>query len=108
MAVDEDIPARIAALEAQVASLRRELVTGRVVVMDADGVARVVLSAEGRTGSVLVRLAGPPGATTGMELVAAEPEGEEPVVAVAELRDGDVVALFDLDPVVSDETGRSW
>ena len=97
MAVDQDLSTRITALEAQLAALRRELVTQRVTVVDDQGVARVVLSADRRTGSVLVRLGTPQGATTGVELVASEPEGEAPVLGVAEVRSGDVVRFLELD-----------
>ena len=92
MSSPEPLAARVAALEAEVAALRVEVRTERVVVADAHGVARVVLSAAASTGSVLVRLPGPPGATTGLELYASEVPGEAPAVGVCHLRDGEVVA----------------
>ena len=92
MSDDPTLPARVARLEAELAELRRELRTRRLVVVDEEEVERVVLSADRRTGSVLVRVDGPPGRTVGLEVYASEPAGEAPTVGMAELRDGDVVA----------------
>ena len=68
----------------ELASLRRELgelkaglaeqvTTRRLVVVDGDGVQRVVVRAEKTTGSVLVRVDSVVGETTGVELYAVEP-----------------------------------
>ncbi len=84
------LEARIAALEATVAELRNALVTRRVAVVDDAGIERVILSADARTGSVLVRLDRPPGATTGVELFACEPLDEEPLLGLCTLTDGNV------------------
>ena len=105
MAAAGDVEGRLAALEAQVAGLEETVRSRRIAVVDEDGVERVVLSAAQRTGSVLVRLAGRAGATTGIEVVASEPEDEAPVVGVARIEDGDVVALADLG--ISGDLGRT-
>ncbi|CCM65358.1 hypothetical protein BN381_70057 [Candidatus Microthrix parvicella RN1] len=68
----------------ELASLRRELgelkvglaeqvTTRRLVVVDGDGVQRVVVRADQTTGSVLVRVDAAAGETTGVELFAVEP-----------------------------------
>lgn len=88
----DQLAAQIAVLEARLDALERELVTRRVVVVDELGIERVVLSAAGATGSVLVRLDRPSGRTTGVELVASDLVDEEPIVALVHLVDGDVVA----------------
>lgn len=93
---------RVAALEAEVSLLRattgERLRTRCLVIEDDEGEARVVLDARHRTGSVLVRLAGPPGATTGIELYAAEAVDEEGPgeVGWCVLRDGDVASRWAL------------
>lgn len=92
MSDDPSLAARLAHVEAELRALRREVRTGRVVVVDDDDVERVVVSAERRTGSVLVRLDRPDGATDGLELAACEPPGEAPLLGLVELRGGDVVA----------------
>ncbi|MCB1040384.1 MAG: hypothetical protein R2701_02130 [Acidimicrobiales bacterium] len=84
---------RVAQLEARLDALARIVVTRRVVVVDGEGVERVVLSAAPGTGSVLVRLDRPEGRTTGVELVACEPSDEQPIVGLVELREGEVVEL---------------
>jgi hypothetical protein len=50
--------------------LSQEVSTQRVVVVDEAGIVRVVLSAEGQVGSVLVRADRPEGETVGIELYA--------------------------------------
>jgi hypothetical protein len=96
----EQLHARVAALEAELDLLRattgERLRTRCLVIEDDDGNARVVLDARQRTGSVLVRFAGPPGATTGVELYATEAVDD---VGPGELgwcvlRDGDVVSRW--------------
>ena len=91
MSDDPTLQARVASLEAELRALRSELRTRRVVVVDDDGVERVVLSADRRTGSVLVRVSGARAQTVGLELYACEPTDEQPVMGLAELLDGDVV-----------------
>ncbi len=91
MSEDPNLHARVARLESELRALRSELRTGRVVVVDDADVERVVLSADRRTGSVLVRVSGAPGQTVGLELYACEPIGEEPVMGLVELVGGDVV-----------------
>lgn len=83
---------RLALVEAELRALRHEVRTQRVVVVDADEVERVVLSASASTGSVVVKVDAEPGHTTGLELYAAAPPDEEPSVGLAELRDGNLLA----------------
>jgi hypothetical protein len=90
------LEARVAALEAIVAELAREVVTRRVTVVDDDGVARVVLSASLGTGSVLARLDRPDGQTAGIELFASDVDGEAPSLGLCELDAGDVLPLVEL------------
>jgi hypothetical protein len=62
-------------------------------VVDEAGVARVVLSAEGQVGSVLVRADRPEGETVRMELYAMDDRfGSQ--VGLGVLRDGDTIALL--------------
>ena len=90
---------RIDALEAQIHDLRsalqRELKTNRIAVVDENGDDRVVVSADRRTGSVLVKAVGPDGHTTGSELFAAEdPQGGDPEIGLCLIKDGTVVARW--------------
>lgn len=89
---------RLASLELELAMLRasveERLRTRRLVVVDEDGVERIVLEATSTTGSVLVRLAGQAGQTTGMEIYATESEGGAPDLGWCVLRDGDVVSRW--------------
>lgn len=89
---------RIAALEAEVAMWRatvgERLRSRSLVIEDDDGVARIVLEARHRTGSVLVRLPGPPGQTTGIELYACEGADGVGELGWCVLRAGDVVSRW--------------
>lgn len=100
-----DLTDRIADLEARLASLELEVVmlratveehvrTRRLVVVDDEGVERIVLDARNRTGSVLVRIAGPDGATTGVEVYACEADAGPPEVGLCVVRDGEVVSRW--------------
>jgi hypothetical protein len=91
---------RVAALEAELALLRattgERLRTRCLVIEDDEGQARVVLDARHRTGSVLVRFAGNLGATTGIELYAAEAidDAGQGELGWCVLREGDVVSRW--------------
>lgn len=89
---------RLASLELELALLRasveERLRTRQIVVVDEEGVERIVLDARHGTGSVLVRLAGPPGRTTGVEVYASQPELGPPEIGLCVLRDGDVVSRW--------------
>lgn len=89
------LEARVARLEAAVAQLATELVTRRVAIVDERGVTRVVLSAQLRTGSVLVRVDRPAGSSRGIELFATEVPGEPASVGICELVSGEVVSLVE-------------
>lgn len=83
----------LARLRAEVAALRAQLATEvrtrRVVVVDAGGRPRVVLSADPGVGSVRLDDAG---GTASVELYAVDPlEGDGPEVGVVLVVDGDVV-----------------
>ena len=92
------IEERLAALELDLAMLRasveERLRTRRIAVVDEDGVERIVLDARHRTGSVLVRVAGSNGTTTGVEVYACQPDVGAPEVGLCVLRDGDVVSRW--------------
>jgi len=92
------LEARVAALEAALAQLSDRVVTRRVVVTDATGVERVVVSTDMGTASVLVRLDRPPGRTTGIELFAGDHEDEEPSIGIARLEEGEVAASYVVRP----------
>ncbi|MBX3285957.1 MAG: hypothetical protein KF703_11490 [Actinobacteria bacterium] len=92
---------RIARLEALVRELARRIerpgavTVGRLAVADEDGAERIVLDTVARTASVLVRVPGAAGATTGIELFATPPEdGEAATVGLCVLVDGDVVETW--------------
>lgn len=69
---------------------------GRLAVVDDVGVERVVLSADSRTGSVIVRLDRPAGGTTGVELYAGEdPDTGDAVYGLAMLSEGSPVVRMD-------------
>lgn len=93
-----DLPQRLARLEREVAELRaglrQQVETRRVVIVDEGGAHRVVLDARHETGSVLVRIPGLDGETTGIELYATELEADPPEVGWCLLRDGDVVSRW--------------
>ncbi|MCB1040021.1 MAG: hypothetical protein KDA94_10920 [Acidimicrobiales bacterium] len=91
MSDDPSLALRLAHVEAELLALRRELRTNRVVVVDDDGVERVVLAAVRRTGSVLVKVEAEQGRTTGLELYASHPTHKQPTVGLVEVSDGDVV-----------------
>lgn len=89
---------RIAALEAEVAMWRatvgERVRTRSLVIEDEAGIARVVLDARHRTGSVLVRFDGRPGETSGIELYACDAEEGDGELGWCVLRDGDVVSRW--------------
>ena len=93
-----DLESRLATLELELAMVRasveEHLRTRRLAVVDQDGVERIVLDARHRTGSVLVRIAGPDGRTTGVEVYATESDHGPPEVGLCVLRDGDVVSRW--------------
>ena len=85
------LEARVLALERLVTELSAEVVTRRLVVVDADDRARIVVSAEPERGGVLVR-AFTGGETTAVELFAADPiDGERAEIGVAYASNGDVI-----------------
>lgn len=89
---------RVAHLEEVVRELARgqaagptEVTANRLAIVDEAGLERIVLETVDRTASVLVRVPGPQGATTGIELYASPAEdGNEPSVGLCVLRGGDV------------------
>ena len=89
---------RLASLELEIALLRasveERLRTRQIVVVDDEGNERIVLDARHGTGSVVVRVPGPGGATTGVEIFASQPELGAPEVGLCVLRDGDVVSRW--------------
>lgn len=91
---------RIERLEAAVQTLRADRDRGevrarRVAVIDEAGQERVVIETSSGTGSVLVRVPGAPGRTTGIELHATPAEdGDGPILGVSILRDGDVEEVW--------------
>lgn len=93
-----DLATRVAALEVELALLQaaqaEQVRTRRMVVVDADGVERVIVDARHRTGSMLVRLAGQPGRTTGIEIYACETESGSPELGWCVIRDGEVVSRW--------------
>jgi len=94
----DDLAARLATLELEVAMVRasveERLRTRRLAVVDELGVERVVLDARHRTGSVLVRINGSDGSTTGVEIYASENEDGAHEVGLCVVRDGDVVSRW--------------
>jgi hypothetical protein len=100
------LEARVALLEAALAQLASQLVTRRVEIVDERGVARVVLSAALGTGSVLARIDRPTGEARGIELFAAEVEGEPPSVGICELVGGEVLPVVEsIDDLGEGEAG---
>lgn len=97
MAGIEDLEARLAAVEATLellqVSLSYSMTTQRMTIVDGNGTERVILSATGDTGSVLVRLDGPAGHTTGVELYATSFDGHGEV-GLCLMRDGQVVSRW--------------
>lgn len=89
---------RVAGLERELAALRADLCdrveTRRLVIVDDGGHERVALDARHDTGSVLVRIPGEAGETTGIEIYATELEADLPEVGWCLLRDGDVVSRW--------------
>lgn len=89
---------RLASLELELALLRasveERLRTRQIVVIDDDGHERIVLDARRGTGSILVRIPGPGGTTTGVEVYASQPEVGPAEVGLCVLRDGDVVSRW--------------
>jgi len=89
---------RIEQLEAQLdrlttgATPEAELRARRLVIVDDDGAERVVIETVAGTGSVLVRVPGRSGATTGVELFATPADGADAAsVGLCVVREGDVV-----------------
>jgi hypothetical protein len=73
----------------------REVRTERVVVVDADGIERVVLSGQLQTGSVLVRVPGAEDLISGTEVYAShDVDGGEPLTGVVIWQDGNQVAFW--------------
>ena len=104
MTADQDLDgldglaARVATLELEVAMVRasveQRLRTRRLAVVDDDGVERVVVDARHGTGSVLVRVDGPDGRTTGVEVYALQADDGAHEVGLCVLRDGEVVSRW--------------
>jgi hypothetical protein len=94
----EELAARLAALEIEVAMMRasveERLRTRRLAVVDDHGIERIVLDARWGTGSVLVRVDGPNGQTTGVEIYARQSDDDAHEVGLCVLRDGDVVSRW--------------
>ena len=94
----DDLAARLAALELEVAMVRasveEHLRTRRLAVIDERGVERIVLDARHGTGSVLVRIDAPSGHTTGVEVYATQSDDGVHDVGVCVVRDGDVVSRW--------------
>jgi hypothetical protein len=94
----DDLAARLATLELELAMVRasveERLRTRRLAVVDEQGVERIVLDARHRTGSVLVRIEGPDGCTTGVEIYANQSDDGAHEVGLCVLRDGDVVSRW--------------
>jgi len=97
----DELAARLATLELEVAMVRasveERLRTRRLAVVDEQGVERIVLDARSRTGSVLVRVDGPEGRTTGVEIYAQQVDDGSHEVGVCVVRDGDVVSRWSTD-----------
>lgn len=94
----DDLAARLASVELELAMVRasveEHLRTRRLAVVDEHGVERIVLDARHGTGSVLVRVHGPDGRTTGVEIYASEADEGDAEVGVCVVRDGDVVSRW--------------
>jgi hypothetical protein len=94
----DDLAARLASVELELAMVRasveEHLRTRRLAVIDEHGVERVVLDARNGTGSVLVRVDGPDGRTTGVEVYATQSDDGAHEVGLCVLRDGDVVSRW--------------
>lgn len=94
----DELAARLASLELEVAMVRasveERLRTRRLAVVDEQGIERIVLDSRRRTGSVLVRVDGPAGRTTGVEVYARQGEDGAHEVGVCVVRDGDVVSRW--------------
>ena len=72
-----------------------ELRAQRLVIVDGNGEERVVIETVAETSSVLVRVPGVSGVTTGVELFASPAaDGDRAVVGGCVLRDGDVVEMW--------------
>jgi hypothetical protein len=94
----DDLAAQVASLELDLAMVRasveQHLRTRRLAVVDEAGVERIVLDARHGTGSILVRVHGPDGRTTGVEIYASQAEDGQHEVGLCVLRDGDVVSRW--------------
>lgn len=94
----DDVAGRLASVELEVAMVRasveEHLRTRRLAVVDEHGVERIVLDARHGTGSMLVRVHGPDGHTTGVEVYASQGEDGATEVGLCVLRDGDVVSRW--------------
>jgi hypothetical protein len=96
----EDTEDPIAVLRAEVAALRDEVRTRRVVVVDAAGRPRIVLSADPGVGSVRVDAEG---GDPSVELYAVDAiDADGPEVGIALVVGGDVVRRLGLGPTVRD------
>ncbi len=78
------------------AGLAEQVTTWRLVVIDGNGVQRVVIQADNTTGSVLVRVDAAAGETTGVELFAVEPvdDGGTAEAGVTLYRSGEVAGSW--------------
>ena len=94
----DDLASRLASVELELAMVRasveERLRTRRLAVVDERGIERIVLDARHGTGSVLVRVHGPDGHTTGVEVYASQADDGGHEVGLCVLRDGDVVSRW--------------
>ncbi|MBL8777871.1 MAG: hypothetical protein JNK12_18175 [Acidimicrobiales bacterium] len=103
----DHLSARLDALEASIVDLRSrldrlrrqlgdEVHTRRLVIAEADGFARVVLSGDATFGSITVRARSVGSGTVAVDVFAADARGGDPAhVGVALIDAGDVVAAVD-------------
>jgi hypothetical protein len=96
--VDDDIPQRLAGVEAEVRLLQVALAIGittqRVTIVDEDGNERIVLGVNFDTASVLVRRPSPKGATTGVELYANGPLDHDGMTSLCVLDNGNIASWW--------------
>ena len=95
-----DLVRELASLRRELGELRaglaKQVTTRRLVVVDGDGVQRVVIRSDQTTGSVLVRVDAAAGETSGVELYAVEPvdDSERAEFGVALYRAGEVAGSW--------------